>query len=67
MAAVGNLLRWMLRRPPLEVGDCLAPNYVHCFTEDQLRSELCQAGFELAFYGTKSYGHAVAIASETDH
>jgi hypothetical protein len=61
--AVGNALRWLLRRERLDLGDDLAPNYVHYFTKEQITSELQEAGFELARYSTRGYGHAVAIAA----
>jgi hypothetical protein len=64
-AAVGNGLRWVLRRSRIEVGDSLAPNYVHFFTQEELHAELRKAGFELVFYDTKEYGHAVAVATPT--
>jgi hypothetical protein len=59
-AAIGNFIRFILRREPLSVGDSLAPNYVHYFTEAELSAELDMAGFELQHYSEKGYGHAVA-------
>jgi hypothetical protein len=63
IAGLGNLLRKLFRRERVELGDDLTPNYVHYFTESQLASELVSAGFQLACYSTRSYGHAVAIAA----
>lgn len=62
---VGNILRRIRRKSLLEVGDSLAPNYVHLFTRDELKVELQQAGFDLVFYDSAEYGHAVALASDT--
>jgi Tellurite resistance protein TehB len=59
---VGNLIRWILRQDPLELGDNLAPNYVHHFTQTEIESELQASGFQLALYSTETYGHAVGIA-----
>jgi len=61
IASVGNLLRWILRRRRLELGDALAPNYVHYFTKEEIAFELRQAGFALVFYNAEEYGHAVAL------
>lgn len=58
---VGNLMRWILRRELLELGDDLAPEYVHFFTKEDIATELQAAGFTLEMYGTKEYGHAVGI------
>lgn len=57
-----NLLRVPCCRERVELGDTLAPNYVHYFTEPELSAELKEAGFCLIFYGTERYGHAVARA-----
>jgi hypothetical protein len=59
IAAIGNVLRWLLRREPLDVGDDLAPNYVHYFTREQIAAELHEVGFDPVFYDTREYGHAV--------
>lgn len=64
IAAIANTIRWILRRDPLELGDDLVPNYIHCFTEEELASELREAGFELASYCKEKYGYAIGIACE---
>ena len=64
IALVGNIFRRILGRNRIEVGDILVPFYAHMFTEVELEAELRQAGFDLAFYNTEQYGHAVAIASD---
>lgn len=65
IAVVGTALRYLLLRNPIEVGDSLAPNYVHHFTEEEIDQELREAGFRRVFYDTQYYGHAVGIASTT--
>nr|ARD09206.1 DivMT [Prochloron didemni] len=62
IAMIGNAFRRLLGRECLEVGDNLAPNYVHYFTKDEIASELQAGGFELKIYCTNQYGHAVGIA-----
>jgi hypothetical protein len=59
-ASVGNVFRFFLRRERLQTGDSLEPNYVHYFTENELKNELNEAGFKLLYYSSKNYGHAVA-------
>jgi hypothetical protein len=61
-ARAANVGRRLLRREPAEVGDYLEPNYVHYFTEEEIRSELQEGGFKLLIYEARPYGHAVATA-----
>lgn len=58
--AVGNVVRRLLRRVPLELGDALSPNAVHYFTESEIRAELDAAGFDVLRTAQSPYGHAVA-------
>jgi hypothetical protein len=60
--AVANGLRRVLGRPPRDLGDYLAPTFVHFFDEEEIRGELTAAGFRLELYSTTGYGHAVGIA-----
>ena len=59
--AVGNSIRRLSRRVPLEPGDGLVPNFVHQFSEAQIREELAAAGFDCVHFQTSPYGHAVAL------
>jgi hypothetical protein len=58
-----NLGRTLLGRERVELGDYLEPNYVHYFSEPELRAELEEGGFRLLTYAAHPYGHAVAIAA----
>lgn len=58
--AIGNSIRWVMRRDLLALGDDLIPHYVHRFTEKELAAELDEAEYELRFYSAEEYGHAVA-------
>lgn len=44
VARVGSAIRSLRRAPPLELGDALAPNFVHRFTGAELGAELADAG-----------------------
>jgi hypothetical protein len=59
---VGNALRRARGREPLEEGDILGPNFIHLFTEAEVRAELREGGFDPVFYSTEGTGHAVGIA-----
>jgi hypothetical protein len=59
-AALGNVIRGLTRRERLEAGDALAPNFVHLFTQDGIREELKEGGFELLSFSRGPYPHAVA-------
>ena len=60
---VGNALRAARGRERVEPGDVLAPNFIHLFTEDEVRAELREAGWETVFYSTEGTGHAVGVAA----
>jgi hypothetical protein len=61
-AAIGTALALILRGERVEVGDFLAPNFVHYFTREELDGELRAGGFEPVFFATDEYGHAVGRA-----
>ncbi|PRY30479.1 hypothetical protein [Pseudosporangium ferrugineum] len=65
VAAVAGPVRRLRRRPPVELGDDLAPNFLHRFTEEELAEELTGAGYTPVDYApgravTGEPGHAVA-------
>src|SRR5262245_31474728 len=62
-ASTANVARRLLGRELAEVGDYLEPNYVHYFSEAELRSELADAAFDLELFQHHPYGHAVAFAA----
>lgn len=61
--AVGGLLRRVRGRAPVEMGDCLVPNYAHYFTRAEIAGELAAAGFQMVDHQTRPYAHAVGIAT----
>jgi hypothetical protein len=58
--------RRLTLRERVEEGDFLEPNFVHYFTQAELRAELEEAGFKLEAFEARPYGHAVARAAEAD-
>jgi hypothetical protein len=63
---IAGTLRSLRRGEPVEIGDDLAPNYVHYFTKSEIASELKEAGFALECYWPEPYGHAVGIAQPVE-
>jgi hypothetical protein len=61
VARVGRLLGGG-GRIPVDEGDGMDPNYVHYFTETEIRQELLEAGWSLEEYGAEDYGWAVGRA-----
>ena len=59
---VANVFRWLLRREKAEIGDDLAPDYVHYFTQAEIAAEMEAAGFHLLYFATDGYGQAVGRA-----
>lgn len=57
-----NALRRLRRAEPVEPGDTLAPNFIHLFTEDEVRGEMRDGGWDPVFYSTEGTGHAVGRA-----
>lgn len=53
------------RRDPLELGDHVSNGrYMHCFTHDEIESEMRSSGFSVAHYSEEGdLGHAVGIAT----
>jgi 2-polyprenyl-3-methyl-5-hydroxy-6-metoxy-1,4-benzoquinol methylase len=49
-------------REKVERGDILLEMYFHYASQDEVRQEMEKAGFEMAYYSVKTYGHAVGIA-----
>ena len=64
---VANTVRRMLGRPRVDLGDDLAPNYLHSFTEAEVRAEMTEGGFQMMRFvphgpGGRDSGWAVGHA-----
>jgi len=69
IAKMGNIIKSILKREHLEVGDSLHAekpklffNFVHYFSKQQITSELREGGFELVYFNDRPYAHTVGIA-----
>ena len=62
IATTGNIIRAILFKERVELGDALGAEYLHFFTEGEIASELKEAGFLLQYYSTEEYGHAVGTS-----
>lgn len=56
IARVANAVRRTLRRPPVEIGDSLSPNYVHHFTSAEIEEELRAGGFSMLEFRAQGMG-----------
>lgn len=57
---IARSMRWFRRAEPPEQGDWIGSASGHYFTEDEIRTELTEAGFKTVFYSEEECGHAVA-------
>jgi hypothetical protein len=65
VAAVARVVRRLHGGEPIELGDDLTPNYLHPFTEEEIASELADAGFRIARFrpqGTDRFETGFAVA-----
>ena len=58
-SVVATVVRRALGRAAVEIGDTLAPTFLHIFTAEQLLDEIAEAGLERQMLGAQGYGHAV--------
>jgi hypothetical protein len=62
VARVANAARRVRRLERVELGDAMDETYYHRFTEEEVRSELAEAGFEPLHFSHEPYGHTLARA-----
>lgn len=61
-AKIGTALRMLRRAESVEEGDCLKAGFQHHFVQQQIVSEMSEAGLRIAYYsGGTCYGHAVGL------
>ena len=59
---LAKFIRAIRRAEPIESGDSISSTFDRSFTENDIREELAEAGFEMVFYSEESFGHAVGRA-----
>jgi hypothetical protein len=57
---VSNFFRIFSKKDKTESGDRLEPDFIHYFTEEEIKSELIQSKFKVIEYFTKDYGCVIA-------
>jgi hypothetical protein len=57
---VSNFFRFFSGRDRTDPGDRLAPDFIHYFTEKEIKSELTQAKFRIIDYSSTEYGCIIA-------
>ncbi|RMF96756.1 MAG: class I SAM-dependent methyltransferase [Candidatus Schekmanbacteria bacterium] len=62
LTSMANIIRKLLGKKKIDVGDRLAPNFIHYFTKDEIEKELSCARFSLVEFSAKQYGYAIAKA-----
>ena len=62
IACVANAIRRVRRSERVELGDSLIPQFVHYFTEGEIREELQDGGFRMAAFAEFPYGWAIGVA-----
>jgi hypothetical protein len=65
LATTYRIARWVRRvrrdEPP-ELGDTLAPSFLHRFSHEEIRSELAEAGFRVVYSQPEPVCHVVGVA-----
>jgi hypothetical protein len=61
-ARIGNLVRRVARRDPVETGESLSPYFIRYFSHEELEEELRQAGFQLVYDDLREHPHAVGVS-----
>ncbi|MDQ3721876.1 MAG: class I SAM-dependent methyltransferase [Actinomycetota bacterium] len=62
VAGTARVVRLLRRAERPELGDTVNENYVHCFTREEIESELTAGGFRVIAFSSEPYGHVVAVA-----
>jgi len=64
-ARIGTAVRRLRRAVPVEEGDWLKAGFQHHFVQQQILSEMSEAGLDLLYYsGGTCYGHAVGLVQK---
>ncbi|HSL86775.1 MAG TPA: hypothetical protein VK861_07555 [Bacteroidales bacterium] len=58
--SVANFFRILMRREKAEYGDRLVPDFIHYFTEEEIKKELTLAKYRITDYSSSDYGCIIA-------
>ena len=61
---VSNFFRLFGKRDKTEPGDRLEPDFIHFFTEEEIKNEIAQSKYRIIDYSTADYGCLVAKIQE---
>jgi len=57
---ISDLFAFFKRDNKPEIGDRLVPNFIHYFSEEEIKSEFSQAGLKIIDYSSTDYGYLIA-------
>jgi hypothetical protein len=57
---VSDFLTFLHKKSRAEIGDRLVPNFIHYFSEEEIKSEFAQADLEVIDYSSSDYGCLIA-------
>jgi hypothetical protein len=57
---ISNFFRTIMFRERTETGDMLVPDFIHYFTEEEIKKELIQSKFKVIDYSDSDYGCLIA-------
>ncbi len=60
---VSDFFRIFSTKDKTEIGDRLVPDFIHYFTEDEIKSELTRANYRIKDYSSSDYGCLIAVNS----
>lgn len=60
VTGVSNFFRTFSRKYRTESGDRLEPDFIHYFVEEEIKTELAGAGFDIVDYSNDEYGCVIA-------
>jgi len=58
--SLSNFFRIFSKKDKTELGDKLEPDFIHYFTEEEIKSELIQSNYKILDYNVKDYGCIIA-------
>jgi hypothetical protein len=60
---ISDFFRTFSKKDKTEIGDRLMPDFIHYFTEDEIRNEVNRANCRIKDYSTSEYGCLIAVTT----